>query len=138
MQAMATVPLVGGAASAQQTSQNQRDQTKKGQDRSQEKSDIVYSPENIGGGGRVERNFYRESVKNSKVPMVEGYSITDAATQEVHPWPEIGGNGAYLNFSGNVHMDAVLMEIPSGKALLQTQKFYEQLVYCVLGRSRAN
>src|ERR1035438_4106279 len=114
MQAMAAVPLVTGAASAQQKSQNPTGQTK-----SQKKGDVIYSPENIGGGGRVERNFYREWVKNSKVPMVEGYSITDAATQEVHPWPEIGGNGAYLNFSGNVHMDAVLMEIPSGKALLQ-------------------
>ena len=47
--------------------------------------------------------------------MVEGYSILDAKTQEVHPWPEIGGRGTYLNFSGNVHMDAVIMEIPSGK-----------------------
>lgn len=128
MQAMAAVPLVSGAAAAQQKSQAPTGQTP------QKKSVVVYSPENIGGGGRVERNFYREWVKSSKVPMVEGYSITDAATQEVHPWPEIGGNGAYLNFSGNVHMDAVLMEIPSGKALLQNQKFYEQLVYCVLGR----
>ena len=31
------------------------------------------SPANIGGGGRVERDFYREWIKNSKVPMLEGY-----------------------------------------------------------------
>src|SRR5690242_7951780 len=46
------------------------------------------SPANIGGGGRIERDFYRQWIKNSKVPMVEGYSILDAAKQEVQPWPE--------------------------------------------------
>ena len=41
-----------------------------------------YSPENIGGGGRLERNFYRDWIRKSKVPMVEGYSIYDARDQE--------------------------------------------------------
>ena len=70
-----------------------------------------FSPANIGGGGRVERDFYRDWIKNSKVPMVEGYSILDAKTQEVQPWPEIEGRGVYLNFSGNVHMDSAIWEI---------------------------
>src|ERR1700688_369704 len=70
------------------------------------------SPANIGGGGRIERDFYREWLKNSKVPIAEGYSLLDAAKQEVRPWPEIGGRGLYLNFSGNVHMDGVIQEIP--------------------------
>src|SRR5262249_54230594 len=69
------------------------------------------SPATIGGGGRVERNFYRDWIKESKVPTVEGYSIYDAAKQEVRAWPEIEGRGLYLNFSGNVHMDGVLLEI---------------------------
>lgn len=92
------------------------------------------SPPNIGGGGRVERDFYRDWIKTSKVPMVEGYSILDAKTQEVQPWPEIGGRGVYLNFSGNVHMDTAIWEIPQGKALVQRHHFYEQIVYVLSGR----
>jgi quercetin dioxygenase-like cupin family protein/oxalate decarboxylase/phosphoglucose isomerase-like protein (cupin superfamily) len=92
------------------------------------------SPANIGGGGRVERDFYRDWIKTSKIPMVEGYSILDAKTQEVQPWPEIGGRGVYLNFSGNVHMDTAIWEIPEGKALVQRHHFYEQIVYVLAGR----
>jgi len=66
--------------------------------------------------------------------MVEGYSILDAKTQEVQPWPEIGGRGVYLNFSGNVHMDTAIWEIPEGKALVQRHHFYEQIVYVLAGR----
>src|SRR5262245_5897835 len=65
------------------------------------------SPAFIGGGGRVERDFYGDWLKKSNVPRVEGYSIYDASTQELKDWPEIGGRGLYLHFSGNVHMDAV-------------------------------
>ena len=92
------------------------------------------SPANIGGGGRVERDFYRDWIKTSKIPMVEGYSILDAKTQEVQPWPEIAGRGVYLNFSGNVHMDTAIWEIPEGKALVQRHHFYEQIVYVLAGR----
>ncbi len=127
MNAFAAIPAAGVAAA-------QNKQTGQDKKQARKKEGVVYSPDNIGGGGRVERNFYREWAKTSKIPMVEGYSIMDAHTQEVHPWPEIGGNGAYLNFSGNVHMDGVIMEIPSGKSLLQTRKFYEQLVVCLVGR----
>jgi hypothetical protein len=28
-----------------------------------------FSPSNIGGGGRIERDFYREWIKTTKVPM---------------------------------------------------------------------
>src|SRR3954469_10165459 len=92
------------------------------------------SPSNIGGGGRIERDYYRDWIKTSKMPMVDGYSLLDAAKQEVQPWPETGGRGLYLNFSGNVHMDAVIQEIPSGKALEQKRHFYEQIVYVLGGR----
>ncbi|MGI8743931.1 MAG: hypothetical protein ACR2NN_15415 [Bryobacteraceae bacterium] len=122
MEALA-VPIVAAAASAQE-----KEPTAK------RKPDVVYSPANIGGGGRIERNFYRDWTKSTKTPMVEGYSIMDAKTQETHPWPEIGGRGIYLNFSGNVHMDGLIMEIPSGKSLLPVRKFYEQLIVCVAGR----
>src|SRR2546426_4523927 len=80
--------------------------------------EVRYSPENIGGGGRIERNYYRQWLKGSGVPRVDVYNVRDARTQEVHPWPEIGGRGVYVNFTGNVHMDTVLLEIPEGKALL--------------------
>src|SRR6266704_3041422 len=90
--------------------------------------------ENIGGGGRLERNFYRDWIRKSKVPMVEGYSIYDARDQEALPWPEIGGKGLYLNFSGNVHMDGVIVEIPGGKSLVPRSLFYEQLIVVLAGR----
>lgn len=96
------------------------------------------SPPNIGGGGRTERDFYREWIKASKIPMLEGYSLIDAAKQEVQPWPEIGGKGLYLNFSGNVHMDGLIQEIPPGKALDQKRHFYEQIVYVLSGRGYTN
>jgi gentisate 1,2-dioxygenase len=93
-----------------------------------------FSPPNIGGGGRLERDFYRDWIKTSKVPMVEGFSILDAKTQELLPWPEIGGRGVYMNFSGNVHMDAAIWEIPAGKALVQRHQFYEQILCVLSGR----
>lgn len=126
MQGLA-VPLVGAAAGAQESAKPKSSAPKR-------KEGVVYSPENIGGGGRIERNFYRDWTKSSKVPMIEGYSILDAAKQEVQPWPEIGGRGLYLNFSGNVHMDGVIIEIPNGKSLLPSRRFYEQLIVCLGGR----
>lgn len=99
-----------------------------------EQSESKYSPANIGGGGRLERNFYRDWIKKSRVPMVEGYSIYDARNQETQPWPEIGGRGLYLNFSGNVHMDGKIYEIPDGKALVPQRHLYEQLFYVLRGR----
>jgi quercetin dioxygenase-like cupin family protein len=111
-------------------------QSKKGQAKksSDDDDDVKLSPENIGGGGRVERNFYRGWIKKAKIPIVEGYSIFDAKTQEVQNWPEIGGRGVYLNFSGNVHMDGVIIEIPESKSLVPRRQFYEQLVYVLSGR----
>jgi quercetin dioxygenase-like cupin family protein len=95
---------------------------------------VRYSPDNIGGGGRIERNFYREWLRKSRVPRVDVINVRDARTQEVQPWPEIGGRGVYVNFTGNVHMDTVLVEIPEGKALLPRRHAYEQLIHVVSGR----
>ena len=97
-------------------------------------SEPKYSPANIGGGGRIERNFYREWLETSGVPRVDVYNIRDARSQELHPWPEIGGRGLYLNFTGNVHMDSVIYEIPEGKALEPRRNCYEQLLYVLGGR----
>src|SRR5205814_2409616 len=41
------------------------------------------SPANIGGGGRIERDYYREWIKTSKVPMLDGYSLLVASKQEL-------------------------------------------------------
>src|SRR5260370_30338990 len=97
------VPLAGAAVAQEPAVAQQKDPKKK--------PGVVYSPENIGGGGRVERNFYRDWTKTSKVPMVEGYSILDAATQEVQPWPEIGGRGMYVNFSPDTHIASGTTEV---------------------------
>lgn len=90
----------------------------------------VYSPANIGGGGRVERNFYRDWTETTNVPKIDDpYSVFDVINQEVQPWPEIEGRGLYLNFTGNVHMDGVIFEIlpGAGKALAPRKNFFEQV-----------
>jgi len=102
--------------------------------KAKEGDDVKYSPDNIGGGGRIERNFYREWLKKSKIPRVEGYSIYDARDQEIQPWPDVGGRGLYLDFSGNVHMDGVILEIPESKALVPRRQCCEQLLYVLKGR----
>jgi quercetin dioxygenase-like cupin family protein len=126
------LPLLGGSPAAA-AAEGQKKEKSKGTPAAPD-DDLVYSPANIGGGGRVERNYYRDWIKKSKVPMAEGYSILDAKHQEVQPWPEIGGRGLYLNFSGNVHMDAVILEIPAGKALAPRRHCYEQIIYVLSGR----
>lgn len=126
------LPVLGNLLAEAMAQENQKDKVIKPQSSLDENP--VYSPANIGGGGRVERNFYRNWIKTSKVPMVEGYSILDAGKQEVQPWPEIGGRGVYLNFSGNVHMDSVIQEIPEGKALVPRRHFYEQIIHVLGGR----
>ena len=120
------LPLFGAAdALAQDT---KKKPAKDGDD------EVKLSPENIGGGGRIERNPYRAWIKKTKIPTVEGYSIFDAKTQMVQPWPEIGGRGVYLDFSGNVHMDGVIFEIAESKSLAPRRQFYEQLIYVLAGR----
>ncbi len=118
------LPLFGAQALAQEKKKPAKDSD----------DEVKLSPENIGGGGRIERNPYRAWIKKTKIPTVEGYSILDAQTQEVQPWPEIGGRGLYLNFSGNVHMDGVIFEIAASKALAPRRQFYEQLIYVLAGR----
>ncbi|HYL77108.1 MAG TPA: hypothetical protein VEU96_23030, partial [Bryobacteraceae bacterium] len=75
-----TLPLFGAQALAQEKKKPAKDSD----------DEVKLSPENIGGGGRVERNPYRAWIKKTKIPTVEGYYILDAQTQEVQPWPEIG------------------------------------------------
>lgn len=118
------LPLFGAQALAQEKKKPAKDSD----------DEVKLSPENIGGGGRIERNPYRAWIRKTKIPTVEGYSILDAQTQEVQPWPEIGGRGVYLNFSGNVHMDGVIFEIAASKALEPRRQFYEQLIYVLAGR----
>lgn len=95
--------------------------------------EVRYSPANIGGGGRIERNFYREWLKGSGIPRVDVFNVRDARTEEMRPWPEIGGRGLYLNFTGNVHLDSALYEIPEGKALVPRRHCYEQLLHVISG-----
>ncbi len=97
-------------------------------------AELKLAPAYIGGGGRVERDFYHQWLNTSGTPKVDGYSIFDAQTHEVKDWPAIGGRGMYLNFSGNVHMDAVIMEIPAGKALVPMKHMYEQLIFVLSGK----
>jgi quercetin dioxygenase-like cupin family protein len=122
---------IAGGAVAAASAQTKKDAAKP---KAGAEDETKFSPANIGGGGRIERDFYRKWIKTSKVPMVEGYSILDAKTAEVRPWPEVGGRGLYLNFSGNVHMDSVILEIPPSKALSAQRHFYEQITYVLSGR----
>src|SRR5204862_2876866 len=113
------LPLFGSGLLETANAQGSKKPKPKPKSESIEQENPVYSPANIGGGGRVERNFYRDWTKHTKVPKFDDpYSVYDVVTHEAQPWPEIGGRGLYLNFTGNVHMDGVINEIPPGKALV--------------------
>lgn len=121
------LPLLGSTLIETADAQPQRTKPKP-QPAQPEQENPVYSPANIGGGGRVERNFYRDWAKHTKIPKYENpYSVFDVVTHEVHAWPEIEGRGMYLNFTGNVHMDGVIFEIAPGKALAPRKNFFEQV-----------
>jgi hypothetical protein len=131
------LPLVGGALTPEADAQKKGQEKKKPEPKptGPQVENPVYSPANIGGGGRVERNFYRDWTRHTSVPKIDDpYSVYDVATQEVKPWPEIGGRGLYLNFTGNVHMDGVIYEIPEGKSLVPRQHFFEQVFIALKGR----
>ena len=105
------LPLLGSALADTAAAQRQKPKPKP-QPEKLEQENPVYSPPNIGGGGRIERNFYRDWAKRTKIPKYDNpYSVFDVATHEVQPWPEIEGRGMYLNFTGNVHMDLSLIHI---------------------------
>ncbi len=122
------LPLVGAGLAETVAAQDKKPKTKPDGPTGPQQENPVYSPANIGGGGRIERNFYRDWAKHTKVPKIDDpYSVYDVVTQEVLPWPEIEGRGLYLNFTGNVHMDGVIFEIPAGKALAPRKNFFEQV-----------
>lgn len=128
------LPLVGSGLSATAQKKDKPAQPKAEAVGNQEENP-VYSPANIGGGGRIERNFYRDWIKRTNIPKLDDpYSVYDIYTQEVKPWPEIDGRGLYINFTGNVHMDGVIYEIPEGKALAPARRFYEQVFIVLKGR----
>ncbi|MDQ3817564.1 MAG: twin-arginine translocation signal domain-containing protein [Acidobacteriota bacterium] len=134
------LPVIGGALAGEVEAQNksQDKKTQKPKPTGPQEENPVYSPANIGGGGRIERNFYRDWTRHTNVPKIDDpYSVYDVVTQEVKPWPEIGGRGLYLNFTGNVHMDGVIYEIPEGKALVPRQHFYEQVFIVLKGRGHS-
>src|SRR5207245_11037806 len=81
-----------------------------------------------GRGRRKERNFSRDWIKHTQIPMYENQHVVfDVVTHEVQPRPEIEGRGMYLNCTGNVHMHGVIFEIPPGKALAPRKTFFEQV-----------
>ncbi len=122
------LPLVGAGLAETVAAQDKKPKTKPDGPTGPQQENPVYSPANIGGGGRIERNFYRDWAKHTKVPKIDDpYSVYDVVTQEILPWPEIEGRGLYLNFTGNVHMDGVIFEIPAGKALAPRKNFFEQV-----------
>lgn len=88
----------------------------------------------FGGGGRVERNFYRDWVASTRLPKIDTFLVKDARVEKVYPWPEIGGLGLYVNFPGNVHMDTHIYEIPAGSSLKAHSHMYEELIYVLSGR----
>ena len=122
------LPLLGTKLAQTVEAQGRKPKPKPKTPTGTQQENPVYSPANIGGGGRIERNFYRDWTRQTDVPKIDDpYSVYDVATQEVQPWPEIEGRGLYLNFTGNVHMDGVIFEIPPGKALAPRKNFFEQV-----------
>ena len=122
------LPLLGSSLVETAYAQGSKQPKPKPKPETIEQENPVYSPANIGGGGRIERNFYRDWIKHTKIPRYDNqHSVFDVVTHEVQPWPEIEGRGMYLNFTGNVHMDGVIFEVPPGKALAPRKNFFEQV-----------
>jgi len=83
------LPLLGSALADTADAQRPKPKPKPQPDKA-EQENPVYSPANIGGGGRIERNFYRDWAKRTKIPKYDDpYSIFDVVNQEVQTWPEI-------------------------------------------------
>ena len=122
------LPLLGGPLIETAEAQGRQKPKPKPKTETVEQENPVYSPANIGGGGRIERNFYRDWIKHTKIPRYDNQHVVfDVVRHEVQPWPEIEGRGMYLNFTGNVHMDGVIFEVPPGKALAPQKNFFEQV-----------
>src|SRR2546430_2862375 len=68
-----------------------------------EQENPVYSPANIGGGGRIERNFYRDWIKHTKTPRYHNpHGGFDVVTHEVQPWSAIERRGTDLNLTSHL------------------------------------
>lgn len=83
----------------------------------------------------VQRDYYREFQQREGIPVYKGFHIEDLRTQEVKPWPRMGGLGAYVNLFGEEFLgDNYVCEIPPGKNLEPQRHMFEELVYVLSGR----
>src|SRR5919199_5854425 len=78
------LPLLGSGLVERGHAQSPKKPKPKPKTETVEQENPVYSPANIGGGGRIERNFYRDWTKHTKVPKLDDpYSVFDVYNQEV-------------------------------------------------------
>src|SRR2546421_6940175 len=121
------LPLLSGALAIDAQDKSQDKKPPKPKPTGPQEENPVYSPANIGGGGRIERNFYRDWTRHTNVPKIDDpYSVYDVVTQEVKPWPEIGGSGPHLQLHRHTHTGGGIYQIPQSQSLVPRQQFSQQ------------
>src|SRR5712692_1530514 len=78
------LPLLGGAFVKTADAQGQKKSRPETKPTGVEQENPVYSPANIGGGVRIDRNFYRDWAKYARIPKYDNpHSVFDVKTHEV-------------------------------------------------------
>ncbi|MBI4331491.1 MAG: cupin domain-containing protein [Chloroflexi bacterium] len=83
--------------------------------------------------GRI--TSYERWLEAEGIPVYGGYYVEDLAALRLGPWPRQGGNGCYINLTGNEQAsDAYVCEIAPGKSLKPEKHLFEETLLILQGR----